>query len=204
MSKRSLKWQRRAKRGFDVAGASLGLLVSAPVMVGVAVAVRATMGSPVLFTQTRVGKNERHFKIHKFRSMRDPRFEGEGDGPRLTRLGRFLRSTSLDELPQLMDVLRGDMSFVGPRPLLVRYLDRYSPRQRMRHAVTPGITGWAQVNGRNQMSWEQKFERDVEYVENWSLALDFQILAKTALTVVKRDGISASGDATMPEFMGSR
>lgn len=195
-------WERRAKRAFDVLAASGALLAAAPVLGAVAVAVRVNMGSPVFFRQVRVGRGERRFRIHKFRTMRDPAFEGEGDAERITRLGRFLRSSSLDELPQLIDVLRGDMSFVGPRPLLVRYLDRYSPRQRRRHEVTPGITGWAQVNGRNAMSWDEKFARDVEYVENWSLGLDLLVLAKTVGAVLDRDGISAAEHATMPEFMG--
>lgn len=197
-----MRWQRRAKRALDLAASGTGLLITAPILGAVAVAVRATMGSPVFFRQTRVGQHERHFRIHKFRSMRDPAFEGEGDEARITRLGHFLRGTSLDELPQLIDVFRGEMSLVGPRPLLVRYVDRYSPRQRKRHAVKPGITGLAQVNGRNQASWNQKFAYDVAYVENWSLAMDIAILARTAATVVKRDGIASDQHATMPEFMG--
>ena len=198
----TVDWQRRAKRAFDVTVAAGALVAVAPILGTVAVAVRASMGSPVFFRQTRVGRGERRFRIHKFRTMRDPAFEGEGDAERITRLGGFLRSTSLDELPQLIDVLKGDMSVVGPRPLLVRYLDRYSPRQRRRHEVTPGITGWAQVNGRNAMSWDEKFARDVEYVDNWSLALDVKILARTVGTVFDRSGISADEHATMPEFMG--
>ncbi|MCA9573759.1 MAG: sugar transferase, partial [Myxococcales bacterium] len=141
------------KRVLDVGAAAAGLLVSAPLVVGTGLAVRVSMGSPVLFTQERVGRDERRFRIYKFRSMRAPRFEGEGDEARLTRVGRFIRSTSLDELPQLLNVLKGDMSLVGPRPLLVRYLPRYSERQRLRHAVLPGLTGWAQVEGRNALSW---------------------------------------------------
>lgn len=198
----STDWQLRAKRAFDVAVATGALVATAPLLTGIAVAVRAQMGSPVFFRQVRVGRGERRFRIHKFRTMRDPAFEGEGDAERITPLGRFLRSTSLDELPQLIDVLKGDMSVVGPRPLLVRYLDRYSPRQRRRHEVTPGITGWAQVNGRNAASWDEKFARDVEYVENWSLAMDVRVLAKTFGAVFDRSGISAEDHATMPEFMG--
>ena len=174
----------------------------APVGLSIAVAVRATMGKPVFFRQTRVGEHERLFRIHKFRTMRDPRYEGEPDAPRITRLGAFLRASSLDELPQLIDVLRGDMSIIGPRPLLVRYLPRYSPTQRRRHGMKPGITGWAQVNGRNSLSWDDKFALDVEYVDNWSLGLDARVLFKTVATVVKRDGIAADEHATMPEFMG--
>ncbi|MCB9675609.1 MAG: sugar transferase [Alphaproteobacteria bacterium] len=190
------------KRVLDVGAAAAGLLVSAPLVVGTGLAVRVSMGSPVLFTQERVGRDERRFRIYKFRSMRAPRFEGEGDEARLTRVGRFIRSTSLDELPQLLNVLKGDMSLVGPRPLLVRYLPRYSERQRLRHAVLPGLTGWAQVEGRNALSWDQKFEWDVRYVERWSPLLDLRILARTVTAVTSRRGVSAAGEATMSEFMG--
>lgn len=199
---RRRRWQLRTKRAFDVAVAGAGLAAVAPLGFSVAVAIRATMGKPVMFRQTRVGKDEQLFRIHKFRTMRDPRYEGEPDAPRITRLGAFLRSSSLDELPQLLDVLRGDMSVIGPRPLLVRYLDRYSPTQRRRHGMKPGITGWAQVNGRNSLSWDDKFALDVEYVDNWSLGFDARVLLKTVTTVLARDGISADAHATMPEFMG--
>jgi lipopolysaccharide/colanic/teichoic acid biosynthesis glycosyltransferase len=192
----------RLKRGVDVAVAGVGLVVTAPLVAATAAAVWASMGRPVLFTQDRVGRGERIFRIKKFRSMRAPTSPDEADDDRITRVGRFIRKTSLDELPQLANILRGDMSLVGPRPLLVRYLPRYSERQRRRHEVLPGITGWAQVNGRNALGWDEKFERDVWYVENWSLALDLRILARTALTVVRRDGISSEGHVTMPEFMG--
>ncbi len=190
------------KRALDATAAGVGLIATAPVMAGVAGAVAVTMGRPVLFTQDRVGENERVFRIYKFRSMREPRTPDEPDADRITRLGRFLRSSSLDELPQLLNVLKGDMSLVGPRPLLIRYLDRYSPRQRLRHAMPPGITGWAQVSGRNTLSWDDKFAHDVWYVENWSFLLDLRILAKTAAKVVVPTDISADGHATMPEFMG--
>ena len=163
-------------------------------------------GWPVLFTQTRPGLNGRLFRMFKFRSMsnrRDARGELLPDAERLTSFGRFLRASSLDELPELWNVLRGEMSLVGPRPLLMEYLDRYTPLQARRHEVRPGITGWAQVNGRNAISWEQKFELDVWYVDHRSFWLDVRILWLTALKVLRRDGISAAGDATMPKFMGS-
>ncbi|MCA9568015.1 MAG: sugar transferase [Myxococcales bacterium] len=197
--------RRAIKRSLDVGFAGAGLCAAAPVIGATAAAVWASMGRPVLFTQERVGEGERVFRIYKFRSMRDPRDPSapEPDHERITRVGAFLRSTSLDELPQLLNILKGDMSLVGPRPLLVRYIPRYDARQRRRHEVLPGLTGWAQVNGRNASSWEEKFENDVWYVEHWSLALDVRILARTVLTVVKRDGVSAEAHVTMPEFMGS-
>ncbi len=168
--------------------------------------VRLAHGSPVLFTQVRPGYFGRPFKIYKFRTMTDER-DTQGnllpDAERLTRLGRFLRASSLDELPELFNVLRGEMSLVGPRPLLMQYLTRYTPEQARRHAVLPGITGWAQVNGRNALTWEDKFRLDVWYVENWSFWLDIQILWMTAWKVVKREGISQPGHATAEEFMGS-
>ncbi len=181
-------------------------MVAAPVLAGAAVAVRATMGSPVLFRQKRPGKGERVFEIVKFRTMReatDPEGRPLSDAERLTPVGRWLRATSVDELPQLWNVLRGDLSLVGPRPLLVRYLPRYSPEQRRRHEVMPGITGWAQIHGRNAISWEEKFALDVWYVEHWSLALDARILIETVGRVLKRDGVSSEGHATMPEFEGA-
>ena len=192
--------QRALKRALDVAVSGAVLAVSAPVMAVTAALVRAQMGSPVLFAQQRPGIRGEPFTVYKVRSMRD------GDGPdeeRLTSLGKFLRASSLDELPQLWNVLRGDMSLVGPRPLLMRYLPRYSAEQARRHEVPPGITGWAQVNGRNALSWDEKFALDVWYVDHWSLALDVEILVRTALKVVVRDGIAREGHATMPEFMGS-
>jgi len=195
-----------AKRAVDVAVAGAALAVLSPVIAGTAMAVLATMGSPVFFRQERVGKDERRFQITKFRTMRpaDPdEVAPDEDHLRLTRLGRLLRATSLDELPQLVNVLTGDMSLVGPRPLLVRYLPRYSERQRTRHEVLPGLTGWAQIHGRNAVSWEDKLERDAWYVDHWSPLLDLKILARTALTVARREGVSADGHATMPEFMGN-
>jgi lipopolysaccharide/colanic/teichoic acid biosynthesis glycosyltransferase len=168
--------------------------------------VRIGLGSPVLFGQERPGYKGKIFKIYKFRTMRDLR-DKDGrllpDAERLTKLGSFLRSTSLDELPELFNVLRGEMSWVGPRPLLVAYLERYTPEQNRRHDVLPGITGWAQVNGRNAISWEQKFAFDVWYVDHWTFWLDIKILLMTVGKVVKRDSINTASGEIMPEFMGS-
>jgi lipopolysaccharide/colanic/teichoic acid biosynthesis glycosyltransferase len=195
-----------AKRALDVAGAASALVVLAPLLAGVAVAVAALHGRPVLFRQERPGLEGRIFTLRKFRTMRPPR-AGEdpvgSDPARLTPLGRFLRASSLDELPTLWNVLVGEMSLVGPRPLLTQYLPRYSARQARRHEVKPGITGWAQVNGRNALSWEEKLELDVWYVEHRSLGLDLRILLRTAGGVLRRDGIAREGHATMPEFTGS-
>lgn len=193
-----------AKRGFDLLLAIPALVVSLPVQTTVAVLVRWKLGSPVLFRQRRPGWNEEPFELIKFRTMRMPR-SGEtiaDDAQRLTAFGRALRSTSLDELPTLWNVVRGDMSLVGPRPLLMEYLDRYTPRQARRHEVRPGITGLAQVSGRNALTWEEKFDLDVQYVEQRSLALDLRILLRTAAAVLRRQGISADGRATMSEFRG--
>ncbi len=198
-------WRLAVKRGIDRSAAALGLLATAPIMAATAVAVRASMGSPVLFRQKRPGLRGEIFEVVKFRTMRDangPDGRPLPDEKRLTRVGNFLRQTSLDELPQLWNVLRGDISLVGPRPLLVRYLARYSPEEMRRHDVLPGITGWAQVNGRNAVTWDERFRDDLWYVDHWSLALDAKILAMTALKVLRRDGISREGHATMPEFMG--
>lgn len=198
---------RRAtgKRVVDAAAAAIGLVALAPVLATIAVAIRWRMGAPVLFRQARVGRGGQEFIFYKFRTMREAA-DAEGrplpDAARLTALGRFLRATSLDELPQLWNVLRGDMSLVGPRPLLARYQSRYSPQQRRRHEVKPGITGWAQVHGRNTLSWEEKFAHDVWYVEHRSFGLDVRILAMTAVNVVRRQGIAAAGHASMPEFLG--
>ncbi len=199
-------WRLLVKTAVDRSAALVGLAVAAPVLLGAAVAVRATMGSPVLFRQKRPGRDERTFEIVKFRTMREAT-DAEGnplsDAERLTAVGRWLRATSIDELPQLFNVLRGDLSLVGPRPLLVRYLPRYSPAQRRRHEVMPGVTGWAQIHGRNTISWEEKFALDVWYVEHWSLALDARILIETVGRVLRRDGVSSDGHATMPEFQGT-
>ncbi len=195
-----------AKRALDLLASGIGLLLLSPVLIGVAIAVAITMGRPVLFRQERPGQGGETFELRKFRSMRDPRPGEEGaefDGARITRLGAFLRSTSLDELPTLLNVFMGDMSLVGPRPLLVRYLARYSPEQARRHAVRPGITGWAQVHGRNAITWEEKLRHDIWYVDNGSLWIDIKILLLTLKKVFVREGISAGEHATMPEFMGS-
>jgi sugar transferase EpsL len=194
------------KRALDLALALPAFLVFLPVMGILVVLLVFSTGRPVLFTQDRPGLGGRIFKIYKFRSMtnaRDATGELLPDAERLTSVGRFLRKTSLDELPQLLNVLKGELSLVGPRPLLVRYLPRYSLEQSRRHAVMPGITGWAQVNGRNAIGWDQKFALDVWYVDHWSLALDLRILALTIFKVFRREGIGAPGEATMPEFLGA-
>lgn len=194
------------KRVVDIVGASVGIILFAPVMLVVALLVLLTMGRPVLFRQQRPGLRGKPFTLYKFRTMRDARTpSGEllPDELRLTTFGKWLRSTSLDELPELFNVLKGEMSLVGPRPLLMEYLPRYSPEQARRHEVKPGITGWAQVNGRNALSWEEKFRMDVWYVDNWNLWLDMKILLLTIWKVLKREGISAEGSATMPVFTGN-
>ncbi|GAB1694352.1 sugar transferase [Krasilnikovia sp. M28-CT-15] len=192
-----------AQRGVDVCVALAVLVLLSPVLVLVAVLVRTRLGSPVLFRQPRPGRHGDPFTLVKFRTMRDvdPERGLVTDADRLTRLGRLLRSTSLDELPTMWNVLRGHMSLVGPRPLLLRYLDRYTPEQARRHLVRPGVTGLAQVRGRNELSWDEKFALDVWYVENRSIALNVRICAETVLAVLRREGISAAGDATMPEFV---
>lgn len=193
------------KRGLDVVVAAAALLVLAPVFVAVAVAVLLTMGRPVLFLQSRPGRDGRLFTLMKFRTMSATSLGSLAgvatDGQRLTRLGCWLRAVSLDELPTLVNVLRGDMSIVGPRPLLLEYLDRYTPEQARRHEVRPGITGLAQTRGRNLLTWEQKFEHDVSYVDRRSLALDVRILAATARTVVRREGITAPAAPTANVFV---
>lgn len=198
--------RRAIKRAIDVTAAGAVLVASAPVLAAVAVAVRKNLGSPVLFRQQRAGKDGALFTLLKFRTMRDAR-DASGrprpDAERLTSFGRWLRASSLDELPQLVNVLRGDMSLVGPRPLLPQYLPRYTREQARRHEVLPGLTGWAQIKGRNALSWEDKFALDVWYVDHWSLALDLRILLATVGKVLARSGVSAAGEATMAEFMGS-
>jgi lipopolysaccharide/colanic/teichoic acid biosynthesis glycosyltransferase len=198
-------YRRWGKRLFDLAVAAPAMVLLAPVFGLLALLVRVRLGAPVFFRQQRPGLAGRPFTILKFRTMTDARdLEGNllPDAQRLPAFGRFLRSTSLDELPELWNVLRGDMSLVGPRPLLMQYLDRYTPEQARRHEVRPGITGWAQVNGRNALSWEQKFALDVWYVEHVSLALDLRIIGATIGMIVKREGISQPGHATMEEFLG--
>jgi len=183
------------------------LVVSAPIMAGVALLIYMRMGRPVLFCQRRPGKDGKIFTIYKFRTMTDERDEKGRllpDDKRLKGVGKLIRALSLDELPQLFNVLKGEMSFVGPRPLLEEYLPLYNARQRRRHDVLPGITGWAQVNGRNAISWEEKFEYDLWYVEHQSFALDLKIVWLTLLKVLKREGISQTGEATMEKFKGSR
>jgi lipopolysaccharide/colanic/teichoic acid biosynthesis glycosyltransferase len=185
-------------------GAALAAL--SPLMAASAIAIRVTMGKPVLFRHRRAGRGGRPIEVLKFRTMADRRDErGEllPDGERLSRIGKFLRSSSIDELPQLVNVLRGEMSLVGPRPLPLEYVPRYSTEQARRHEVVAGITGWAQVNGRNAPSWDEKLDFDIWYVEHWSLLLDVTILAMTVLRVLQRSGISQQGHATMPVFMGS-
>lgn len=194
------------KRPQDFLCALVAIICLSPVLVVTAILVRCKLGSPVLFTQDRPGLNGKVFKLYKFRSMTDER-DASGmllpDNVRLTSFGRTLRATSLDELPELINMLKGDMAVVGPRPLLVRYLSRYNEQQARRHEVRPGFTGLAQVNGRNAISWEQKFDYDVEYVDNISFIRDWQIIFKTIMVVLKKDGISSGTTVTMEEFMGS-
>ena len=193
------------KRLIDVVGATVGLVVLSPVMAVVAVLVRIKLGSPVLFRQERAGLGGRPFLLTKFRSMTDARHPDGTllpDADRLTSFGAFLRSTSLDELPELVHVLRGEMSLVGPRPLPTAYLERYSARQARRHEVLPGLTGWAQVNGRNTAGWAERFEADVWYVDHRSLRLDLRILWRTLRVVLSRGGVTEDGAATMTEFLG--
>ena len=194
------------KRVLDLTVSIVGLILFAPIFAAIALLVWITMGSPVLFRQLRPGLHGEPFIIFKFRTMKEIRNEqGElfPDEMRITAIGRFLRKTSLDELPEVFNVIKGEMSLVGPRPLRMEYLDRYTSEQARRHEVKPGITGWAQVNGRNAISWEEKFIYDVWYVDNWSLFLDIKILWLTVIKVLKREGISADGHATMPAFLGS-
>ncbi len=193
------------KRFLDIFLSLPALLISTPILFAVAIAVRLMLGGPVLFTQTRTGRGGKLFKIYKFRSMTSE-VGADGmllpDSVRLTSFGKMLRATSLDELPELWNILRGDMSLVGPRPLLPEYLPHYSERQQKRHDVLPGLTGWAQVNGRNALSWEERFEMDVWYVENQNFLLDLKILVMTVTTVLSRSGVSAEKHATMPPFAG--
>ncbi|HEU0030793.1 MAG TPA: sugar transferase [Kofleriaceae bacterium] len=200
-------WRLAAKQLFDRTAAAVGLVMTAPILAGTAAAIRVTMGSPVLFRQKRPGFRGEIIEVFKFRTMRDA-VDDHGnplpDAERLTPLGQLLRSSSVDELPQLLNVLKGELSLVGPRPLLVKYLPLYSPEQARRHDVMPGITGWCQVNGRNANDWDTKLALDIWYVDHWSLWLDLQILVKTMFSVVRRENISQEGHVTMPEFTGSR
>lgn len=194
------------KRFFDILGACLGLTLLSPVLIGVAVLIRRKLGSPILFQQVRPGCRGQPFKMIKFRTLRNA-VDVQGnllpDSERMTPFGNFLRSASLDELPELWNVLKGEMSLVGPRPLLMEYLPLYSTEQARRHEVRPGITGWAQVNGRNALSWDEKLNLDVWYVNHQSLRLDLKILLMTVKKVFIREGINAAGEATMPRFTGS-
>lgn len=195
------------KRTFDIIASALGLLLLFPVIAVVAWQIRRKLGSPVLFRQTRPGLSGKPFEMIKFRSMRDASDAAGNplpDAERMTPFGSFLRSSSLDELPELLNVLKGDMSLVGPRPLLMEYLPLYTHGQYRRHEVRPGVTGWAQINGRNALSWEEKFKLDVWYVDNRSLWLDLKIIFLTVKKVVMRDGISADGEVTMPKFTGRK
>jgi len=194
------------KRLFDLVLLLPILIITLPLMAVIALLVAVIDGRPVMFAQARPGLRGEIFTLRKFRSMRDTR-GADGhllpDAQRISSLGRFLRASSLDELPEIFNILRGEMSLVGPRPLLVAYLDRYTPEQARRHEVLPGMTGWAQINGRNALTWEEKFKLDVWYVDHWSVWLDIKILALTAWKVLRREGISAPGEATAREFMGS-
>lgn len=205
--KRKGIYERFIKRPLDIAISAVSIVCMSPCYLVVAILVKKKLGSPVIFKQERPGKDEKIFTMYKFRTMNDARdITGEllPDSARLTDFGRMLRSTSLDELPELFNILKGDMSLVGPRPLLVSYLDRYSEFQRRRHDVRPGLTGYSQVNGRNAVSWEEKFEMDVWYVDHVSFLTDLKIAVKTFTTVMKRDGISSGTSETMEEFMGTK
>lgn len=199
-------WKKAIKRGVDVAAVALASPIATPLALGTALLVRFSMGEPVIFAQDRPGYHGEIFKAYKFRTMKnavDEKGNSLPDEMRLTSIGKLIRKLSLDELPQLLNVLKGDMSLVGPRPLLVEYLERYSDEQFRRHDVLPGITGWAQVCGRNATSWQERFEQDLYYVDHWSLVFDAKILIKTIEKVIKRDGISQAGEATMRVFMGN-
>lgn len=200
------KGQYFIKRTFDIVAAMGGLIVFSPIMIVVAIMVKIKLGSPILFTQDRIGKDNKIFKMMKFRTMKDGVDKNGNllpDSQRLTSFGKMLRSTSLDELPELINILKGDMSLIGPRPLLVEYLPLYSEEQKRRHNVLPGLTGWAQINGRNAISWNEKFKLDVFYVDNWSIGLDLKIFFLTFYKLFKRDGISKDGMATTIKFDGS-
>lgn len=194
------------KRILDIISSLLAIIILSPLLAVTAVLVKTKLGSPVLFKQERPGKDEKIFTLMKFRTMTDERDEnGEllPDEVRLTKFGKFLRSTSIDELPELFNILKGDMSVIGPRPLLVEYIPKYNEHQHRRHEVRPGLSGWAQVNGRNTVSWEDKFDMDVHYVDNYSFAMDVKILFMTVLNVLKKEGISSETSATMEVFMGT-
>jgi len=195
------------KRIFDVVAAAVVLILLSPILLVAALAVRLKLGCPVLFCQKRPGLNSKPFVIYKFRTMTDA-YNAHGsllpDAERLPAFGRLLRSTSIDELPELFNILKGDMSLVGPRPLMTKYLDRYTPEQARRHQVKPGITGWAQINGRNAITWEDKLNLDVWYVDHWNLLMDLKIIVKSFVYVFKRKDITQNGRATVDEFMGTQ
>lgn len=195
------------KRLFDIISSAAGLIITSPLLAVLAVLVRLKLGSPILFCRRRPGLGGKAFVIYKFRTMTNQRDTAGNllpDEQRLPAFGRFLRSTSFDELPELFNVLKGDMSIVGPRPLMMKYLDRYSPEQARRHEVKPGVTGWAQINGRNAISWEDKFKLDVWYVDNRTFCLDMKIILKSIWMVIAKEGITQQGRATMDEFMGTQ
>ena len=199
------KFRLFIKRTFDIIASLGGLIVLSPIMIICAILIRINLGSPIFFKQKRIGKDNKEFEMIKFRSMKDA-LDKQGnqlpDDLRLTKFGKVLRSLSLDELPELINILKGDMSLIGPRPLLVKYLPLYNKRQIRRHEVLPGLTGLAQVNGRNSITWKEKFELDVYYVENWSLKLDFKIFFLTFYKIFKKEGINQDGQATMEAFNG--
>lgn len=199
-------YEKFVKRFLDMVLSGMALLMLSPVLLVTAILVRVKLGSPVIFRQERPGKDEKIFRLHKFRSMSDARDENGAllpDEVRLGRFGRILRATSMDELPELFDIFRGKMSIVGPRPLLVKYLPLYNAQQHHRHDVRPGLTGWAQVHGRNLASWEEKFAYDVDYVQRISFGMDVKIILMTIRCVFAREGISAEGSATMEAFTGT-
>ena len=201
-----MKFQHAVKRAIDIVCSGIGLIVLSPILVIAAILIRKNLGSPIFFTQDRIGKDGKVLKMIKFRTMLDATDKYGNQLPdeeRLTSFGKLLRSTSIDELPELVNVFLGDMSLVGPRPLLVEYKDLYSTEQWRRHEVRPGITGWAQVNGRNSISWAERFKLDVEYIDNYNLILDIKILFMTVLKVIKKDGISQDGHVTMEKFNGN-
>lgn len=199
-------YEKYIKRLLDLILSCIALICLSPILLIVAILVKVKLGSPVIFKQKRPGKDEKIFTLYKFRTMTDKKDEKGNflpDSQRLTKFGKFLRSTSLDELPELINIIKGDMSIVGPRPLLVQYLERYNKEQRRRHEVRPGLTGLAQVSGRNAISWEEKFNKDVEYIDNITFIGDVKIIFKTVINVIKKDGISSETSVTMEEFMGS-
>lgn len=200
-------YRRYIKRPMDFILSLLAIIILSPVLLAVALLVKIKLGSPVIFKQKRPGLNEKIFTLYKFRTMTDEKDENGKllpDAARLTKFGKFLRSTSLDELPELVNILKGDMSFIGPRPLLIQYLPLYNEHQKRRHEVKPGLSGLAQINGRNAIRWEKKFNYDIEYVKNVSFLLDLKITIKTVIKVLEREGINSSGSITMEKFKGTK